>query len=444
MSAFIRGPICGVDNCRSRLWRIIDGSRTCQYGHVMEGDVEFNDDEDDINAMGVVTRRLNLTTNATGNFQSSLSFSQSQRAAVGFNKVEKSYGRSGQFLFLKSFQLILKKQCKWLIDEQSFPTSFEKVVKLIWALHLKHLNNKVTSELGDEEEGESEGEGNESTTGFKGFSQSRSKIGTSNRLGISMMTSLSILYLSSLHLGFPIFADDFIRWICVDGMPYFRSNHLLPKEWQDKLPNYYLQILEAGKPPQEAQLYHKIAQCAHLIDFKSHFRYKTAAPVLLLKLTLIERLPGEFYFFSKKLFEYLNDSLEICLISYEDNHYRKPYHYPEIRVCATFIASIKIKLFADENLQVDKFDAKFATAWLQMMDEMVESPNDSFSKANVILKMTYTPALTALENSMEDWSEKNTDQYLDWLQSHLVDSDQLRLDAIQSLDEKIANRKLAL
>lgn len=73
MSTFIRGPICGTDNCPSRLWRIIDGRRTCQYGHVMEGDVEFNDDEDDLNGLGagVITRRLNLTTNATGSFQSS-------------------------------------------------------------------------------------------------------------------------------------------------------------------------------------------------------------------------------------------------------------------------------------------------------------------------------------------------------------------------------------
>ena len=39
----------------------------------MEGDVEFNDDEDDLNGLGagVITRRLNLTTNATGSFQSS-------------------------------------------------------------------------------------------------------------------------------------------------------------------------------------------------------------------------------------------------------------------------------------------------------------------------------------------------------------------------------------
>ena len=140
MSTYIKGPICGVDNCRSRLWRIIDGRRTCQYGHVMEGDVEFNDDEDDVNAMGVVTRRLNLTTNATGNFQSSLSLSQSQRSTLGSNKTEKIYGKDGRLLFIKCFQYILRKQTEWLIEKENFPNSYSDLVKLIWTMHLKHID----------------------------------------------------------------------------------------------------------------------------------------------------------------------------------------------------------------------------------------------------------------------------------------------------------------
>ena len=95
MSTYIRGPVCGVSNCPSRLWRIIDGRRTCQYGHVMEGDVEFNNEEDEVNA-GVVTRRLNLTTSATGNFQSSLSGSRpktcnDRRAARRFMEVKQTF-----------------------------------------------------------------------------------------------------------------------------------------------------------------------------------------------------------------------------------------------------------------------------------------------------------------------------------------------------------------
>lgn len=104
MFTFIRGPVCGTDNCPSRLWRIIDGRRTCRYGHVMDGDIEFNNDEDDVggNAMagvassGVVTRRLNLTTNAVGGFQASLDPSQiGQMDKLRQQKDKKKTVRSG-------------------------------------------------------------------------------------------------------------------------------------------------------------------------------------------------------------------------------------------------------------------------------------------------------------------------------------------------------------
>lgn len=131
MSSYIRGPICGVGNCPSRLWRIIDGRRTCQFGHVMEGDVEFNDEDEDATNAGVVTRRLNLTTNATGNFQSSFNTSQLQSSQIeeGGKKI---FGPEARILFIKSLQFTLKRQSRWLVEEYNLPQEFDKVIKIIW------------------------------------------------------------------------------------------------------------------------------------------------------------------------------------------------------------------------------------------------------------------------------------------------------------------------
>lgn len=112
MSTYIRGPVCGVDNCPSRLWRVINGRRTCQYGHVMEGDVEFNDDDDNVNVMSTMTRRMNLTTNAVGSFQSNLSMSQLQESQTSKHQSKK---------------LALWAGCKFIIFK-GVPTHLEKAM----------------------------------------------------------------------------------------------------------------------------------------------------------------------------------------------------------------------------------------------------------------------------------------------------------------------------
>lgn len=440
MSTYIKGPICGVDNCRSRLWRIINGRRTCQYGHVMEGDVEFNDDEDDINAMGVVTRRLNLTTNATGNFQSSFSISQSQRSALEANKTEKTYGREGQVLFLKSFQYILKRQTDWLISHESFPDSYSDLVKLIWAMHLEHADSILYPHDSGADSSRNPNDGLNHTDSQ--YSSGGRRGNGVNKLKLSMVSTISIHYLACLHIGLPVFSNDILRWICVDGLPYFRSHHLLPKEWQERLPNYYLQILDGGKPPHEMQLQHKIAQCAELIEFKTHFRYTLTAPVLLLKLTLLERIPGEFYFFARELLRLVNDTEELPILTYEDNHYRKPHQYPEIGICAAFIACIKIKLLQDEQLPNAKYNSKFAETWLRMSKLVEDDPREKFSKANPILKMTYKPATALLDEPQEQLSSIATEAYLDWIEKNLLPTEQSHLESTQTLDDKIAKRKL--
>lgn len=448
MSTYIRGPVCGVDNCRSRLWRMIDGRRICQYGHVMEGDVEFNDDEDDVNAMGVVTRRLNLTTGVTGNFQSSLNLSQSQRSVAELNnRIEKVYGRDGKKLFLKAFQYVLRKQCKWLKETLNFPESFEVVVKLIWILYLKQLDIEVfkngTGRDGEgEAEEEEEEEGHEQEEEEEEAPKSRRRRNTKNRLGLSMVSSLSIIYLASLHTGLPVFADDLVRWVCVDNFPYFRSHHMLPEEWFKRLPNYYLQILDAGKPPHEGQIYHKTAHLAEIIGFKSKFNNKIQAPVLLFKLCLLEGLPGEFYVYCKEFLKSIDVSLEMELLTYLDDYFRKPYQYPEIRICAALIATVKLKLLGSDSMEAGVYGPKFAAAWLKAIKETEKVNKNSFWFANHILRMSYTPSMSILGQDMDSWTDDTTNKYLDWIQKNILVPEEAFYDTNKSIDEKIANRKL--
>ncbi|KAK9456902.1 hypothetical protein V1511DRAFT_234221 [Dipodascopsis uninucleata] len=137
---WIKGPVCGVGNCRSQLWRKIDGLQYCQNGHQQEGLVETGEDEDD--------------------------FTMSQGRAIRVKTVaprDKSkespifYGQKGFRVFLQCYQLHLRNQVSYLIRHKGAPPELEDVVKGLWILYieargLNNVNMQMTGHESDSEE----------------------------------------------------------------------------------------------------------------------------------------------------------------------------------------------------------------------------------------------------------------------------------------------------
>ncbi|CAI4543042.1 CNB_1a_G0029500.mRNA.1.CDS.1 [Saccharomyces cerevisiae] len=413
MSTFIRGPICGTDNCPSRLWRIIDGRRTCQYGHVMEGDVEFNDDEDDLNGLGagVITRRLNLTTNATGSFQSSqLTNSQllQQQQRQSHKKFKKLIGHEAKLLFLKSFQFILKRQIRWLITEMRFPKEFEHVAKIIWLKILKTINDQPQEEL---------------------------------KLQLHMTSTISILYLASTHLSLPVYTCDYIKWICTAKMPYFQASEILPKSWRIQLPNYYVSILEGSISPFNGQLYNKIALTCGMIHFKEFFNSEISCQGLLLKLVMQCALPPEFYFYTKQVIEFEETDIRNLTLweRTDERHTGRVSNHAELRVLSYFMLTINWMLSFDR-------DRQYPLKWiLSLTESLTQRTTTSESIGRNIVKVVYPDKPTS--SDYFQWSEEETLEFLKWMEKQFLPTQTKSLhnengSMEMTIDQKIARRKL--
>ncbi|SCV03463.1 LAMI_0H08350g1_1 [Lachancea mirantina] len=402
MSTFFRGPICGTDNCRSRLWRIIDGRRTCQYGHVMEGDVEFNDDED-VSNLGVVTRRLNLTTNVTGNFRSSLNtqsqLSQQERVS------KKVYGRAAETLLVKSFQRVLEKQCGWLVGH-GFPSVFEDTVKWLWMKWLRGLE-----EDGAERPGR-------------------------RTLGLSLPLSIAVLYLATVHLRLPVYTCDYIRWICSMQLPYFKATRLLPASWCEKLPNYYLQLLEGGKPPSAEQLAHKIVATSTRLQFTATW----APDPFYLRMLLELRLPPEVFLYAGALSRGTNGHPHLFAVS---GHVAL---FPEFRALGCLLLALRWCVDVPGDAPGDAARAPRPARWLRQWC----AAGAAAGAADRVTRVSYGADLGVsygADLGVSYGSDRGADRgadlaYLAWLESTFADVTAQSATHTFSIDQNIARRQL--
>lgn len=447
MSTFIRGPVCGTDNCPSRLWRIIAGRRTCQYGHVMEGDVEYNDDDDAGLNAGVITRRLNLTTNAVGSFQSSLNASQLNHLHKTVTS-KKVYGYEARLLFLKSFQYVLKKQCNYLITNMNFPAQFQDIVKYIWLKYLKYISDEDTlSQDGftlDAEDDDNSDSNNPDNTISSDDERKRIKRlrreRKNQKLNIHMSTSISILYLACTHMRIPVYTCDFIRWICSAKLPYFKSDDIIPKQWRERLPNYYLGILEGGKPPIRGQLYTKISSTCARTNFTKEHNYSFNLKAFVVRLLVTTIMPPEFYFYTLHLIHIVDREEEFCLFEEEKNEYKYFDQFPEIRAICYFILTIRW------ILRCDAIDSNFQTYPTPWILAHLEPPLDGDSSQIGIEKQVARLFYDDEQTDAFNWNDKQTLDYLEWIESQFMPNQgghvNERNEATMTIDQKIARRKL--
>ncbi|KAL3230491.1 RNA polymerase I-specific transcription initiation factor RRN7 [Nakaseomyces bracarensis] len=440
MSTFIRGPVCGTDNCPSRLWRIIDGRRTCRFGHVMDGDIEFNNDDDDMGggAMSsqVVTRRLNLTTNAVGGFQASMGPSQmSQLDKIRQQKESKKrlFGPEANTLFVRTIQFILRRQTKILINEMHFPSEFESLVKLIWTRFLHTLDYESQEEvnIADDEILDRSTQNN--------ATQNNPGNGV-RKLGIHMVATVSILYLASFFLGLPVFTNDYIRWICNQEIPYFHCSRIIPSKFASKLPNYYFTILDGGRPPSKGLLNAKIAAIATQVKFSEIYSGPLFVDGFLLKTTLLLTLPPVMYFKTsliisnidaqKKEF-HLKEDMSIMLN-------KRHFHLvPEYRLLGYMIITVRNELLSNS----EEYSENYMKALIEQPYRDIERSKET--KEQNIVDVSF--GRTGIENII-DWNKKDTSDFLNFIEQKLLggnseSSDTKRLAEL-SIDQRIAKRQL--
>ncbi|EGV66409.1 Pol I core factor CF [Yamadazyma tenuis] len=214
--SWIRGPVCGIQNCPSRLYTSSDGHKICQYGHVLEGDIEINDDDGEFTQ----TRRLQMKVNEVGNLV------HTSQVDHGHKRESKRFtGDHAKEVCLKCLQIILKAQVAAIVKEMYhndviFRSELTTVVKLNWT---KLLESYIRRDSFNTDDGD----------------VPRFHIKPRTRLP-GVLDLVFVVYYSILQLNcYPIYLSDLIKLVASNKVPALRTHHILPKQYVARLGSEY-------------------------------------------------------------------------------------------------------------------------------------------------------------------------------------------------------------
>ena len=145
-------------------------------------------------------------------------------------------GEDATNLYLECYQLILWKQCHWLVNAKGFPPELETIVRDLWGLRAKISYGEKDEEEGfasrTETQGFSSTEEGETTDGATSYSSrwSRKTDGKGRDRLPKLSETLALCYLGTLLLRLPTSLGEIYRWAARDEIIYTRAvSFLLPR-----------------------------------------------------------------------------------------------------------------------------------------------------------------------------------------------------------------------
>lgn len=389
---WIRGPVCGVDNCRSQLYRSSDGLKVCQYGHVMEGNIEINDDQDE---NYVTTRRLNINlTGLGGEFGSQSGTVALQSRGITKNKESKKvYGVHAKKIYLRCFQLSLQHKLKAIVKEfcpeaqaKEFEHSLVAITKVYWARVLSNYMRNIDNE----------------------------------RKAPSAIDAIAIIYLAVLQLNhIPVYLIDLIPKLNDNIIPYMKSLHLLPKDLLETLPSYYHKSIQPPFPVTLPDVVASIKTTAAQIGHEEMLVFPTYYyPMVFLVLQESLLLPN-----APTLFCLCIDVLgtvqawRICPVTKTPDAC-----FPEIMVLSTIVVVV-LSVSRNVPFSIEK--------WLALLDEHEQNSEFPFAHKDID------------EADLLQWSDFKVEKYCQWLYNNIIPvKNKQGPDGTFSDDLSIADKRL--
>lgn len=135
-------------------------------------------------------------------------------------------GGDAKELYLQCYQLVLWKQCHWLVTSLGLPEELQVVVKDLWELRIRDLSVSKDEKSGYGSgtgtvmfSSASEGENTDTTVGTRKSRKDRSGAEKLPKL----IETLAICYLGMLLLRIPVSLGDIYRWASQDRLVYTRA-----------------------------------------------------------------------------------------------------------------------------------------------------------------------------------------------------------------------------
>ncbi|KAK6198106.1 uncharacterized protein RJT21DRAFT_254 [Scheffersomyces amazonensis] len=392
-----RGPVCGVDNCRSRLYRYNDGLTICQFGHVMEGGIEINDDQDQAQ---ITTRRLNLlNVDERGSFTST-SMSQSQ-SSLSRTKDNRLYGHEAKELLYRCFQVLLKKQLENIMRlyfTDSIREDLELIVKTNW---IKVISKEIEHE------------------------------GNSKFKKLYHLDLIAIIYISVLQIRFqPIYTYELLDYIKTNQIPYIRCLHLIPSSLLSKLPNEHLLRLQATSLPLSNEFYYCIQEMMKrlyndekVISIPVNYYYPYAFKLLTQELLLPNAIDlfNTFVTLTKKFY---NDGQ--IAIRFNETKSKHLIYFPEVILSSMIIFIIKLSIISKFKLFPYQINFK---NWYKHLTKY--EANNEF--------LNYSESSNV--NDLIEWSDDKIDKYCDWVYEQLIPKKNKTYTTHQSNTQELEEEK---
>lgn len=248
---WIRGPVCGIDNCRSRLYRQSEGRKFCQFGHVMENGVEIGADDGE---EFVQTRRLNirLTETAFGSQAAERDVTVKQEKGAG-----RLYGKQLRLFHYKAMQTVLKTVTPMVVLElygssaelENYTVSLLSAVRLLWVRFAKvYMRQRM----------------------------------------VTLLDVYALIYLGIRLLNeLPVFIDEYLAMLSENRVPALNASKLLPKSYRTRMPTANFDQFNLSSIPYGGSFYrllHELSSSlglAHVratpVDYFCPFAYKVFA-----------------------------------------------------------------------------------------------------------------------------------------------------------------------
>ncbi|KZM22483.1 hypothetical protein ST47_g6396 [Ascochyta rabiei] len=389
-----KGPICGVENCRSR-W---------------QGLIRAADDDDFTLATTTRTRKKKDVNDQV--------------------KVVKHFsGRHALDLYLKCLQLILRHQVWYLIKDQGLPAELEFIVFDLWALRIAQFGERIASDnrihsqpqsqvFSTLETDESETDGATTTL--------RTPKGRERKLdGIpNLLDCLALCYLGILTLRLPITPGDIYHWVTEGKLAYRGAIKCLPLTMRDRLSPSYHATLNPNALLRYKRFYAALTDLQISITKDHKIAWAPLNHRLLLFRYLKELgLPLEVYDVTVRLGKLLGYDF---VFQQEGKKKLGIRHLPEAQLVGCLIVCVKL-LYPFHDEQRHPRSATEPTAavinW-RHWHEQLEIKKREQKGANQ--RFTVEDLTNFEENDIFDLTSDNLDQYLDFYAETFLDDAEIQ------------------
>ena len=405
----MKGPICGIENCRSRRYEEgEDGYLYCQNGHQQAGLVRGEDDDDHVSAARTVTRKKKDDDDHD---------KTTSRIFKGPKALD---------LYLKSVQLILRYQIWFLVREKGLPAELETVVYDLWTLRIAQLGDKIVTSDNPSLESqsqhvfstmESEEDATDNEEGHLGNPQRKGGMRLSTAPNLS--DCLALCYLGIITLRLPFTPGDIYAWVTDGSLAYRRAIKLVPLAMRDRMPPGYRAILDPSATITYMRFYKTLTDLQISYNKDHGIEWPTLnVPLLLFRYLRELALPLELYDTTRRLAELLGHDFAP---HYEGKRRRGIRQLPEAQLVSCILVCVKL-FYPFDGLKRYPEESSDATAvvmdwnvWCTAMraSEETRQRDDSRFTTEDMTKLQEKDVFSMSLEEMDQYLDFYADTYLD-------------------------------